>query len=159
MRLPRGCAPVRYAGRIVEQSSPSERRHVLPVSEGYDRAAVDAYLRQLATEVETLTRMSGELHERARVLGGELNTLTESLRAGTPAAACVEPPSAATTIEVSSSVPATHGEQDLDGARLVALNMALEGQPRERTDAYLAERFQLGDRAKLLDEVYAAVDG
>ncbi len=51
------------------------------------------------------------------------------------------------------------GGDDLDGARLVALNMALGGEPRERIDRYLAESFQLADRAKLLDEVYAAVEG
>jgi hypothetical protein len=49
--------------------------------------------------------------------------------------------------------------EDLDSARLVALNMALGGAPREQTDRYLAENIQLADRAKLLDEVYAAVEG
>lgn len=49
--------------------------------------------------------------------------------------------------------------EDLDGARLVALNMALSGESREQTDRYLADSFQLSDRAKLLDEVYAAVEG
>jgi hypothetical protein len=49
--------------------------------------------------------------------------------------------------------------EDLDGARLVALNMALGGEPREQTDRYLADSFQLADRAKLLDEVYAAING
>ena len=47
---------------------------------------------------------------------------------------------------------------DIDGARLVALNMALNGEPREQADRYLAENFQLTDRAKLLDEVYAAIE-
>jgi DivIVA domain-containing protein len=51
------------------------------------------------------------------------------------------------------------GGEDLDGARLVALNMALSGEPREQTDRYLADSFQLADRAKLLDEVYAAIEG
>jgi hypothetical protein len=64
---------------------------------------------------------------------------------------------------VSSAVPATgvgeQGREDLDGARLVALNMALSGEPREQTDRYLADSFQLSDRAKLLDEVYAAIEG
>lgn len=51
------------------------------------------------------------------------------------------------------------GGDDLDGARLVALNMALGGESREQTDRYLAESFkQLADRTKLLDEVYAAVE-
>jgi hypothetical protein len=48
---------------------------------------------------------------------------------------------------------------DLDGARLVALNMALSGEPRAATERYLAEHFQLRDQAKLIDEVYAAVEG
>jgi DivIVA domain-containing protein len=51
------------------------------------------------------------------------------------------------------------GEDDTEGARLIALNMALNGTPREETDRYLAENFSLADRAGLLDEVYASVDG
>jgi DivIVA domain-containing protein len=46
---------------------------------------------------------------------------------------------------------------DIEGARLVALNMALNGTPREETDRYLAENFDLEDRQRLLDEVYASV--
>jgi DivIVA domain-containing protein len=48
---------------------------------------------------------------------------------------------------------------DAEGARLIALNMALNGTPREETDRYLAENFQLTDRGLLLDEVYASVEG
>jgi hypothetical protein len=48
---------------------------------------------------------------------------------------------------------------DVDGARLIALNMALNGESREDADRYLAENFQLSDRQKLIDEVYAAVEG
>jgi hypothetical protein len=48
---------------------------------------------------------------------------------------------------------------DLDGARLVALNMALNGDSREATDRYLAENYEVADRAKLLEEVYAAIEG
>lgn len=51
------------------------------------------------------------------------------------------------------------GGGDLDGARLVALNMALNGESRADTERYLAENFQLPDRLKLIDEVYAAVEG
>jgi hypothetical protein len=47
---------------------------------------------------------------------------------------------------------------DLDSARLVALNMALNGEPRASADLYLSENFQLADRAKLIDEVYAAIE-
>jgi DivIVA domain-containing protein len=47
---------------------------------------------------------------------------------------------------------------DAEGARLIALNMALNGQSREETDRYLAENFDLADRARLLDEVYSSLE-
>ena len=51
------------------------------------------------------------------------------------------------------------GDEDTEGARLIALNMALNGEPREAADRYLAENFDLSDRGALLDEVYASVEG
>ncbi len=156
-----------------------ERRHFPPVSEGYDRAAVDAYLGALATEVEALTQVSGELYERVRTLGGELRVLAASLRAvaeESPVARADQkretrsahprfeqqpPPPTPRPALVAQDLPEAvpRKDEDLDGARLVALNMALSGEPREQTDRYLADSFQLSDRAKLLDEVYAAVEG
>lgn len=47
---------------------------------------------------------------------------------------------------------------DTEGARLIALNMALNGTPRDETDRYLADNFKLADRRGLLDEVYASVE-
>ncbi|HYY74391.1 MAG TPA: DivIVA domain-containing protein [Solirubrobacterales bacterium] len=44
-----------------------------------------------------------------------------------------------------------------EGARLVALNMALNGTPREETARYLADNFQLEDREAILDDVYSRV--
>lgn len=55
--------------------------------------------------------------------------------------------------------PSSASSADLDGARLVALNMALNGDPREATGRYLAENFEVPDRERLLDEVYAAIEG
>lgn len=51
------------------------------------------------------------------------------------------------------------GGGDLDGARLIALNMALNGESRADTERYIAENFQLPDRLKLIDEVYSAIEG
>jgi hypothetical protein len=51
------------------------------------------------------------------------------------------------------------GADDTEGARLIALNMALDGTAREDADRYLAEHFKLSDRGALLDEVYASVEG
>ncbi len=44
---------------------------------------------------------------------------------------------------------------DEEGARLIAFNMALNGTPREETETYLLENFELEDPAGLLDDVYA----
>jgi hypothetical protein len=59
--------------------------------------------------------------------------------------------------EAPSGATADNG--DLDSARLVALNMALNGESREETERYLAENYKLADQRKLVDEVYAAVEG
>jgi vacuolar-type H+-ATPase subunit H len=46
-------------------------------------------------------------------------------------------------------------EADEEGARLIALNMALNGTPRDETEQYLEENFELEDPQALLDDVYA----
>ncbi len=61
--------------------------------------------------------------------------------------------------EVGTDGAAGGDDDDMEGARLIALNMALNGTPREETDRYLAENFQLADRGALLDEVYSSVEG
>jgi DivIVA domain-containing protein len=82
------------------------------------------------------TAATGAL-ERIETLRGELTTLLEALAPGAHAA----PTDAA----------------DDAGARLVALELALSGAPREQAEVVLAEQFSLGDeRSRLLDDVYAA---
>jgi len=46
---------------------------------------------------------------------------------------------------------------DEEKARVIALEMALSGKSREEADGYLAGEFNLEDRAKLLDEIYAKI--
>jgi cell division septum initiation protein DivIVA len=87
-----------------------------------------------------------------------------SLAAPKPASPSVSDPSPSASASALTSPPAaatatTTENGDLDGARLVALNMALNGDSREKTDHYLAENYELADRAKLLDEVFAAIEG
>jgi hypothetical protein len=80
--------------------------------------------------------------------------------AAAPAAPPVPPPAPSPPPTPPRSEPrANTGNGDLDGARLIALNMALNGDSRAATDKYLAEHYELGDRQKLLDEVYAAIEG
>jgi DivIVA domain-containing protein len=78
----------------------------------------------------------------------------EAVSATAQAGAAEGAAGAGTAAEASAS-----GGDDTEGARLIALNMALNGTPREETERYLAENFKLDDRAGLLDEVYASVDG
>ena len=42
-----------------------------------------------------------------------------------------------------------------EGARLIALNMALNGTPRDETERYIEENFDLGEPQALLDDVYS----
>ena len=44
---------------------------------------------------------------------------------------------------------------DEEAARLVALDMALAGTPREETEQYLGEHYSLDDPGRILDDVYA----
>ncbi|MDW5598345.1 hypothetical protein VSS74_28560, partial [Conexibacter stalactiti] len=78
--------------------------------------------------------------------------------APTPPAAPAAAPAAPTPPAAPAAAPLA-GDDGEESARLVALDMALSGTPREETDAYLAEHFQLADRTGLLDEVYATVGG
>jgi len=99
---------------------------------------------------------SGAL-ERIETLRGELTALLDALRAA-PAEEPpdVEPPLAEHSPPVAElpvaepTVPA-----DEEGARLVALEMALSGAPRDEADHYLAEHYDIADRTALLDDVYA----
>ena len=70
----------------------------------------------------------------------------------------IDEPTNAAPAPVAEAPAASGGDDDAEGARLVALNMALNGTSREETDRYLAENFDLADRAALLDEVYATVE-
>jgi DivIVA domain-containing protein len=73
--------------------------------------------------------------------------------------AAPEPPVRGAEEELAPEATLSGGsDEDVEGARLIALNMALNGTSREETDRYLAENFDLGDRQGLLDEVYSSVD-
>jgi hypothetical protein len=74
----------------------------------------------------------------------------------------VDPEAPPPRLRIAGSAGTGSGEVDsgdLDSARLVALNMALNGDSREDADRYLAENFTLTDRGKLIDEVFAAIEG
>jgi DivIVA domain-containing protein len=85
-------------------------------------------------------------------------------RAAEPAADEAVQPAAAGSVQEAADEPAEGAAEDaapaaddIAGARLIALNMALTGASLEDTDRYLAENFDLPERAKLLREVYDSV--
>jgi DivIVA domain-containing protein len=48
----------------------------------------------------------------------------------------------------------TGRSRDVEGARIVALERALSNTPREETDRFLAEHFDLPDRAAIVEQAY-----
>jgi hypothetical protein len=111
------------------------------------RAAEDA-LRKVQAQSAALEQLSEELSLSVHVLEAELAGLHQQLtaqRAGRQAQGADMAP---------EGQPAR--STDADGARLVALNMALDGEPREAASRYLEEHFDIPEREGLLDEVYAA---
>ena len=60
---------------------------------------------------------------------------------------------------VGRDEPAAAQGEGVEGARLIALNMALNGTPREETARYLNENFDLDDPEAILEEVYARAGG
>ena len=61
--------------------------------------------------------------------------------------------------EVEAKPTPPPADRSNEGARLIALNMALSGTPRDETARYLADNFDLEDQEDLLDEVYARAGG
>jgi hypothetical protein len=114
--------------------------------------------------------------ERLDALQAELNTLLDSLRrsgvaleaglerlraevgvVGATAEPEPEPEPEPVAPAVAEPEPAaTNGEPPADeaGARLIALNMALSGTPRDETARFLAEHYDLPNAEALLDDVY-----
>lgn len=103
-------------------------------------AAVAEAVAALKAEVEDLREASEAAPAEAPTADDELIAEAEQVAAGEPEAPTV----------ALNEPPATP-----EGARLLALKMALDGRPRDETAAYLRENFELDDPEGLLDEVYA----
>jgi DivIVA domain-containing protein len=154
------------------------REHVTRVSESATSMleridAMETELRGLLDQVRSgATRVQSDLSLLQQAVG--------DLRGSTPPAFEPEPYSAGSAAAVGSSFEPAVAEPepvgDLDGpvevegeaeeveaerpadeegARLIAFNMALNGTPREETEAYLRDNFDLPDPGGLLDDVYA----
>jgi hypothetical protein len=110
------------------------------------QAAVTEAVGALRAELEALGADAAEEEPSLEVPAAEAAAEDDTLIAEAEAAAARPP-----EVEPAGDAP--------EGARLLALKMALDGRPREETAAYLRENFELDDPEGLLDEVYARVDG
>jgi len=168
----------REAQRTRDEAIERSQEHVGKVHEAAAlmMQRVDAMESELSALVEALRTGANRLNADLSLLSGNMSELYEA--AGQPVTEA-EPPRileevvSAEEAEVVAAVieeepepePGETGaaaeagaDDDVEGARLIALNMALDGQSRAETDKYLAENFDLSDRGALLDEVYATVD-
>jgi len=163
----RGRAPVAPAGPAPLSIGTSEQvRSILEAAEA-SAAQLRAGAEQEASEhVARVQEAAGGMLARLDELRGELESLLEGLRGSAERlndglahlqdqagelTGGSEPEPATPEPEPSAAV---NGGGDEAGARLIALNMALSGTPREETAAYLAEHFALADPGSLLDDVY-----
>jgi DivIVA domain-containing protein len=143
------------------------RNHVVSVQEATQTMLqrVDAMESELGALIESLRTGANRLTADLTLLTGNMGELRGAATGAgaetaetAPEPVSAHPPQPESETEApAEGESAPEGSDDSEGARLIALNMALNGTPREETDNYLAENFQLEDRAKLLDEVYARV--
>lgn len=174
------------AQRIREEAIARSQEHIAQVHEATSLMLqrVDAMESELGALVDSLrtgaNRVSADLYlvsstmgELYQVVGGSSETAPSAV--GEPPAVIEEvemverePEPGAEPTPTAERSPsrskaaakaAAQSDDDVESARLIALNMALNGQAREETDQYLADNFNLADRAALLDEVYATIEG
>lgn len=165
-----------YVGRVSESTAVMLQR-------------LDAMESELGALVEALRTGANRLNADLQLLEGNLSEVSDAVAprphfepestppaaeaedeplASAPAGDSAEPAPEPVAAEPESLAAKPAGESvagnsastpEDEGARLIALNMALNGTPREETDRYLSQNFELRDRGSLLDEVYASVEG
>lgn len=121
---------------------------------------------RLAADLAAVETGMGELYDASAGRGLQQPAETQGLfetQLDQAMSAPAPPPAPVAAEQAAEEAPQAQAavavSADLDGARLIALNMALNGESRDDTERYLAENFQLPDRVKLVDEVYAAIEG
>lgn len=120
-------------------------------------------------------RAEAEAAERIAAVRRTLDDLGGKLGASAPAPAASEPappeaapepvapdpvreePAPAPAPDPPAPAPSSNGPDDSQAAKLVALNMALDGTSREDARAKLASDYSVADLDGLLDEVYSKV--
>ena len=146
------------ADQLREEAGEEAREHVHRVS-----TAARELLERIGAMHDELGELMDRLREDAGRLSAELRSLERDVVEIAPVADDEPPPEveaeppapAAPAGEPEVEEPAAERPDDVEAARLVALDMALAGTPREDTEKYLAEHYSLTDPAAVLDDVYA----
>ncbi len=156
------------AEKVRAEAGAQSRDHVARVSEASTSMLerIDQMEAELRSTLDTLRASSARLASDLSLLQGTVGELRSASSTGfepdLPAAVTPEPALAGADLAVEEEVvevsetPAG-GDADEEGARLIALNMALNGTPRGEVEAYLDDNYDLPDAAGLLDDVYARV--
>ena len=111
------------------------------------RADAERIRAQGRADVERLRLLAVEVGERAAEAGRELNTA--------PVDTPTPPPEKPAPVEDSPVEEPPRPRKGGEAPRLIALNMMLDGSPREEVARYLNENFDLEDPGELLDEVWS----
>lgn len=122
-------AAERTAQQMQEEASVQAGEHV---------ARVSSAAAELLGRIEAMHEELGTMLERLRSLEGDVDALGGA------------EPVAPEPVTGRAAKP-----EDEEAARLVALDMALGGTPREETERYLADHYDLADPGAVLDDVYA----
>lgn len=147
------------ADQLREEAGEEAREHVHRVSTA---------ARELLERLGAMHDELGELMDRLREDAGRLSSELRALEADVveigpgempgpedPLTEAEIDPEPEPEAEAEPAPPADNRPDDVEAARLVALDMALAGTPREETERYLAEHYALADPGGVLDDVYA----
>jgi DivIVA domain-containing protein len=144
-------AAERTAEQLRSEAGDEAREHVARVA-----AAAGDLLGRVDALNDDLGELMGRMREDANRLSVELRSLEREV-AGFGGRVVEEPAPPAEPEPEPEPDPEPEPEraEDEEAARLVALDMALGGLPREETERYLTEHYQLAQLDRLLDDVYA----
>ena len=149
---------VRAIVEAAERETEAQLRRVQNAADGLAGRAdeIERELDRLADGVRDAIR---ELRRDLEELRGGGEAAPEPVTGGAAVAHAEPPEDVKPAAEREQTTEVQPGPAGNEGARVIALNMALSGSSREETAAYLAENFELDDPEALLDDVYSRAGG
>jgi cell division septum initiation protein DivIVA len=146
------------------ESSAAEIRAEAEAEAERIRAGAEERASALRSEVRgDVQALLGSIREAVDRLAADLGRLEQRLgepgpQAEEPEVAVAEEPDITLAEEAVVGLDEPHtGGAELEAARLVALNMALDGASRDDVAEYLRENHRVSDPGPLLDEVFASI--